>query len=246
VKTSNKTILAVFSCLLIMASCGNRRKTQAVDLNQQVIDSYWANQFEYDYIELRGKATVDVDGKSNNVSLHIKMKKDSILWGRFSLLGFEIAKVKITKDSFFLVNSFANEYMKYDNNYLYSYLGFKTNLGQLQNMLLGNAPFDSGLYKLNADNVQLKANEGIATNTLQLNDIFRTLSSGLNTSDTTQSAHLQYDEYEIVNVKLMPKIVNITVRNPTSPLDVVLNYQIVNTSPITTFPFEIPNGYKRR
>lgn len=245
-KKAIKLTFAVASCLLILSSCGNRNKVKAVDLNKQVIENYWANQFDFDYIELRGKATVDVNGKSNNVSLHIKMKKDSILWGKFSLLGFEIAKVKITKDSFFLVNSFANEYMMYDNNYLYSYLGFKTNLGQLQNLLLGNAPFDSSLYQLNVDNVQLMANEGIATNILQLNDVFRTLSSNLFTPDTTQSAHLQYDEYSNVNLKLMPKIVNISVKNTNAPLDVVLNYQNINTALITTFPFEIPNGYKRR
>ena len=174
------------------------------------------------------------------------MKKDSIIWGKFSLLGFEIAKVMITKDSLFLINSFSNEYMKYDNNYLYSYLGFKTNISQLQNLLLGNAVFDSSLYRLNADNVQLTANEGIATNTLQLNDKIRTLYSNITTPDTTQSADIQYDEYDFVNEKLMPKIVNIKVQNATSPLDVVLNYQNINTSPITTFPFDIPNGYKRR
>ncbi|MEY2924852.1 MAG: hypothetical protein RLZZ337_1400 [Bacteroidota bacterium] len=231
---------------LLFSACGGRKKAQGIDLNKQIVDQYWQSQFDFDCLELRGKATVTAQGKSNNVSLHIKMKQDSILWGKFSLLGFEIAKVMITADSFFLINSFSNEYMMYDNNYLYSYLGFKANLGQLQNILVGNAPFDSALYQLNAENVRLTANEGIATNNLILNDKFRTLSSNVTTPDTTQSADIQYDEYDLVNTKLMPKIVNISVKNATSPLDVVLNYQIVNTSPITTFPCNIPNGYKRR
>lgn len=231
---------------LLSIACKSRKKVKPVDLNTQIVDQYWENQFAFDDLELRGKASIAAQGKTYNVALHVKMKNDSIIWGRFSLLGVEIVKVMITKDSFLLVNNLSNEYMKYDNNYLYSYLGFKTNLSQLQNVLLGNAVFDSGLYKLNADNVQLRGNEGIATNTLKLNDEFRTLYSEITTPDTTQRADIQYDEYVMVNEKLMPKIVNIIVQNTTSPLDVVLNFQIINTSPITTFAFNIPNGYKRR
>jgi hypothetical protein len=195
---------------------------------------------------MRGKASIVKDGKTNNVSMHFKLKKDSILWGRFSLLGFEIGKVLITQDSFYLINTIQNEYMKYDNQYLSEFIGFKAEVGQIQNLLLGNAPFDSSIYKMNKEEMKLEANEGIATNTLTLNSDFRTLLSKIITPDTTQNADIQYDTYEELNNKLMPKNVNISVKNAQQALEVVFNYQVVNSNTITTFPFSIPNGFKRR
>ncbi|MDC1395868.1 DUF4292 domain-containing protein, partial [Bacteroidia bacterium] len=86
----------------------------------------------------------------------------------------------------------------------------------------------------------------LATNTLKINNEIRTFSSKIRTEDSTQSAHIQYDMYEIVNELLMPKIVSIDVKKGTQNLDVVLNYQNVNTNLISTFPFKIPNGFTRR
>ena len=245
-KSRKIALLLMVLTIGVGSGCKSKKGTNAIDLDSQVMQRFWTNQFDYNYLEMRGKASIERDGKTNNVSMHFKMKKDSILWGRFSLLGFEIGKVKITKDSFYLVNSMQSEYMIYDNRFLEEFVGFRAEVGQIQNLLLGNAPFDSTLYKLNADKMQLEASEGIATNTLELNNDFRTLLSKVLTPDTTQKADIQYDTYENLNNKLMPKNVNISIKNSRQALNVVLNYQVVNSNTITTFPFSIPDGYKRR
>ncbi len=244
----NRKIVAFMLVLVvaILTGCKTKKGTNAIDLDAQVMEQFWNNQFDYNYLEMRGKTSIIRDGKTQNVSMHLKMKKDSILWGRFSLFGFEIGRVKITKDSFYLLNTMQSEYMMYDNRYLEQFIGFRAEVGQIQSLLLGNAPFDSAMYKLNKEAMKLEANEGIATNTLELNSDFRTLFSNIVTPDTTQNADIQYDTYEDLNNKLMPKNVNISVKNSQQALNVVLNYQVVNTNTITTFPFSIPNGYKRR
>ncbi|NNJ55561.1 MAG: DUF4292 domain-containing protein [Bacteroidia bacterium] len=243
---SKISFILFFVLFSVISGCRTKKGENAIDLDSQVMERFWNNQFDYNYLEMRGKASIIRDGKTNNVSMHFKMKKDSILWGRFSLFGFEIGRVKITKDSFFLVNSMQSEYMLYDNQYLEEFIGFRAEVGQIQSLLLGNAPFDSSMYALNKEEMKLEANEGIATNTLELNSDFRTLLSNILTPDTTQKADIQYDTYENLNNKLMPKNVNISVKNSRQALDVVLNYQVVNSNTITTFPFSIPNGYKRR
>ncbi len=243
-KISFKIILIICS-ITVISGCRSKKGAKPIDINQQIINNYWTSQFDFDYLELRGKASIESGGKTNNVSMHFRMKKDSIVWGKFSLLGFEIARFLVTPDSFYLRDNMNSQYMKYSNRFLKEFIGFNPEVGQIQNLLLGNAPFGEDLYKLQTNNVSLEAREGIATNNLELNKNFRTLVSRITTPDTTQNAEIQYSEYNVLNDKLMPKNVNINVNNQNQKLGVVLNYQIVNTNTISTFPFSIPGGFKR-
>lgn len=239
-----KTLLFVIFVVAV-SSCKSRKKTISSAVNTETIAKYWSGQMTFENIEARGKATVTMNGKTNNVSMHLKMKKDSVVWGKFSLFGFG-ATVLITQDSFFMVDNINQQYMAYGNSYLDQFLGFKAEVGQVQNLLLGNAVFAPEMYKLNATKDGMVASEGIATNTVDYNEVFRTLFSSIATPDTTQSAEIQYDKYEVFEQSLMPKIVNINVRKGTQRIEAVLNYQNINSNPNITFPFKIPNGYRRK
>ena len=242
---TKSTTIFIITVLILVGGRKSKKKQNSLDLSSEVVNSYWKNQYDYDYLETRGKATVQINGNNQNVSMHLKMKKDSVLWAKFSLFGLGVT-VLIDQDSFFLVNNLSKEYMKYDNSYMNKYLGFKAELGQIQNLLVGNALFDSSLYNLNTRDMSFKANEGIATNILSINELFRTLTSSVATQDTTQYADIQYGAYGGETEPLLPKIVNIHLRKGTIKQDPVLNYQVVSTDRIATFPFKVPNGYIRK
>ncbi len=242
---TKSVILVLVTILMVVGGCKSKKVHSGLDLSSEVVNSYWKNQYDYEYLEARGKATVQINGSNQNVSMHLKMKKDSVLWGRFSLFGMGVT-VLIDQDSFFLMNNLSKEYMKYDNSYLNDFLGFKAELGQIQNLLVGNAVFDSSMYTLDNSDVSFKANEGIATNTLVINELFRTLTSNIGTIDTTQYANIKYDQYGGETEPLLPKVVNIHLRKGDVVQDPVLNYQVVSTSRIASFPFKIPNGFVRK
>lgn len=242
---TKSVILVLVTILMVVGGCKSKKVHSGLDLSSEVVNSYWKNQYDYEYLEARGKATVQINGSNQNVSMHLKMKKDSVLWGRFSLFGMGVT-VLIDQDSFFLMNNLSKEYMKYDNSYLNDFLGFKAELGQIQNLLVGNAVFDSSMYTLDNRDVSFKANEGIATNTLVINELFRTLTSNIGTIDTTQYANIKYDQYGGETEPLLPKVVNIHLRKGDVVQDPVLNYQVVSTSRIASFPFKIPNGFVRK
>ena len=242
---TKSVILVLVTILMVVGGCKSKKVHSGLDLSSEVVNSYWKNQYDYEYLEARGKATVQINGSNQNVSMHLKMKKDSVLWGRFSLFGMGVT-VLIDQDSFFLMNNLSKEYMKYDNSYLNDFLGFKAELGQIQNLLVGNAVFDSSMYTLDNRDVSFKANEGIATNTLVINELFRTLTSNIGTIDTTQYANIKYDQYGGETEPLLPKVVKIHLRKGDVVQDLVLNYQVVSTSRIASFPFKIPNGFVRK
>jgi hypothetical protein len=145
-----------------------------------------------------------------------------------------------------MVNTLSQTYSAYDNSYVNQLLGFKVTITQLQNLLVGNAIFLQKNYRLRSAENQLVGSDGMATNTITMNDVFRTLSSSIETGDTSQRADIQYENYELLGAEQLPKNVVIDVNKGAQNLNVVLNYQNVNTNVITTFPFKIPNGFNRK
>jgi len=245
---SNKLII-LFSLILIGISSGCK-STKIVantmpDPTAESIQSFWKNQYKEDYFEARGKATLVMDGKNTNLALHLKMKKDSLLWAKVSMFGIG-ATVLITQDSFFMINTLNQEYMAYGNNYLYQYLGYKATLSQVQNLLIGNAVFKQNKYRYLPDIKQLNASDGVAVNHIVINEKNRIFRSLVTSQDTTQQAVIQYDAYQNLNNTLIPTLVDLLVQQKTKDLKVILNYQTMSNNIITSFPFSIPSGYRRK
>lgn len=245
---SNKLII-LFSLILIGISSGCK-STKIVantmpDPTAESIQSFWKNQYKEDYFEARGKATLVMDGKNTNLALHLKMKKDSLLWAKVSMFGIG-ATVLITQDSFFMINTLNQEYMAYGNNYLYQYLGYKATLSQVQNLLIGNAVFKQNKYRYLPDIKQLSASDGVAVNHIVINEKNRIFRSLVTSQDTTQQAVIQYDAYQNLNNTLIPTLVDLLVQQKTKDLKVILNYQTMSNNIITSFPFSIPSGYRRK
>lgn len=245
---SNKLII-LFSLILIGISSGCK-STKIVantmpDPTAESIQSFWKNQYKEDYFEARGKATLVMDGKNTNLALHLKMKKDSLLWAKVSMFGIG-ATLLITQDSFFMINTLNQEYMAYGNNYLYQYLGYKATLSQVQNLLIGNAVFKQNKYRYLPDIKQLSASDGVAVNHIVINEKNRIFRSLVTSQDTTQQAVIQYDAYQNLNNTLIPTLVDLLVQQKTKDLKVILNYQTMSNNIITSFPFSIPSGYRRK
>lgn len=98
------------------------------------------NEFKYDW--LSGKAEVQslVDGKEENLDIKLTMKKDSaILVSIRYILGLEVAKVLITKDSVKLVNYINKTYFKGDMNYINEILNADLDFDVVQAVLFGNS-----------------------------------------------------------------------------------------------------------
>ena len=242
----NNLIVLLIIVLSFIGGCKSKRNSSTAEsINAVKVQQFWDDQFDSEYLEARGKASVTLDGGPKNVSMHLKMKKDSLIWGKFSLFGIGVT-VLITPDSFFMVNTLSQTYSAYDNSYVNQLLGFKVTISQLQNLLMGNAVFPLTNYRLRSAENQLVGSDGMATNTISMNDVFRTLSSSIETGDTSQRADIQYENYELLGAKRLPKNVVIDVKKGAQNLNVVLNYQNVNTNVITTFPFRVPNGFNRK
>ncbi len=90
---------------------------------------------------LAGDVDLDYKGQPMNVGASAKIiwHRDSIITARITKLGFiQVGRIKITRDSVFIVNQLQSQYLAESINYLETKYGIPADFKTIQNILLGN------------------------------------------------------------------------------------------------------------
>lgn len=158
------TFLSCFLCfasLLLLPACRHKKKmqkTEAPVVSTAVEDSLngkckldfktaralsrYVRENEFQFTWLYAKANVEstIDGKDESFDIKLSIKKDSaILVSIRYILGLEVAKVLITRDSVKMVNYINKNYFKGDFNYINELLNADLDYDLLQAVLFGNS-----------------------------------------------------------------------------------------------------------
>src|SRR5687768_11701557 len=72
-----------------------------------------ANDLSFNTLSLKAKASLNINGNSNNVTMNIRMQKDEKIWVSITAIaGIEVARALITPDSIKVRNNFQSVYLK--------------------------------------------------------------------------------------------------------------------------------------
>ena len=208
------------------------------------------NSFHSNYFSCRAKTDYRKAGEHQNLTLNLKMKKDSIIWVSVTaIMGLEAARILITPDSIKVMDRINKEYLARDFNFLTRYTNCKLTISQLQNILLGNHLFPAENYFL------LKNESGLVNATAEINkvenfleisgDNYRVKSSLLTNLVTMQKMKVDYDEFSEVEKKMVPNKLEINVKSNNEEMKISMNYSNISTSEIESFPFSVPASYER-
>jgi hypothetical protein len=159
--TSLKLIAFVFILLNMLASCKHKKKMQKTENLATVntpedsstikckLDYKTAkalaryvkeNEFAFNWISAKANVESVIDEKEENFDIKLSVRKDSaILVSVRYLLGIEVAKVFITKDTVIFVNYINRNYFKGDFNNINSMLNADLDYDMLQAVLFGNS-----------------------------------------------------------------------------------------------------------
>ncbi|MEP7170148.1 MAG: DUF4292 domain-containing protein, partial [Bacteroidota bacterium] len=139
-----------FFTILFLSSCNLFRKTEkpivikhnrkledrtADELLKAINDSSFSAEW------INGKASVesDIEGKTNSFDISLRIKKDSIIWISISpLLGIEVARVLITKDSIKFMDRFHKKFQVSNYDFLNDLLKMNLDFEIVQGILTGN------------------------------------------------------------------------------------------------------------
>ncbi len=205
------------------------------------------------------KAKLDFEDGENDFKARadIRMRKDSLIWIRISVLSFEGLRLKATKDSVHIIDYQKKEYLKLDYKSMSEMLQFDINYILLQNVILGEIP----LPKLPINSIVVVDNQ----------QVIRQISTRINAdnyvnkthnriekvvakeNNTTNALEISYTKFEADNSLKKPfantilALLNYKGANKehNTKIDIEYKkYKFLDTA--LEFPFKVPESYKKR
>lgn len=142
---SRKTNIAILllSIALLASACSARKK---------VIQPASPQSFEW----LTAKLDIQVEGNGlsfDDLSGQLRMRKDSLVWVSVTAMGVEMARMKVSTDSVWVINRMGKTYLAEPVDTVSNQLGISLSLPLVQALLLDN---NEGLAPSEGQTVQLK------------------------------------------------------------------------------------------
>lgn len=141
-----------------LSSCKHKKKTQKTETPVAVEDTLIGkcrldyksaktlskhvkeNEFRFDWVSAKANVQSLVEDKEENFDIKVSIRKDSAMLVSIQyLLGLQVAKVLITKDSVKFVDYVHKTYFKGDFNYINDLLNADLDFDLLQAVLFGNS-----------------------------------------------------------------------------------------------------------
>lgn len=261
-----KHILFLLAVLVIMtaSSCTSLRRPLNEMGSEALISKSKDKHFEYDYFI----TDFNLNFSGVNVSAvtgQLRMKKDEVIWVRASSLGFEVARIKITPDSVFIINRTDKTYIEQPiENFVKSYY-FNTGMTpfeMLQSVIMGDMTlvYDPAFYKTSVDSREYKiqTTRRVKAYERQMNDDNAVLQSiwieprnyrvtrmemkGLEERDRLKAKYSSFEDVEQQRMATHIEILYISDKKNT----VTIDYLNPETGLEFDFPFKVPKKYQKQ
>ncbi|MFM8835194.1 MAG: DUF4292 domain-containing protein [Cytophagales bacterium] len=212
---------------------------------------------EIDFEYLHGKARLSYrdNTREREVKANIRIRKDSVIWMTFSVIGVQGGKALINKDSITIVSSVDKEYYVFDYAELSKRFNFQIDYFVIQNAMLGNLVMPKiSENKITSDDTYnlLNQQQGSVSIKNQINKISKKIEQvALNESATGNSLKIDYANFQPVGNKLFPykSVIDILYKSVKGLVNntIVIEYSKAEVGDKELrFPFKIPQRYDRR
>ena len=249
------SVAALYSCKakkqLVTRTADSSATAPAKTVNPVMakIDAVKAKQTAFTTFSGRAKTKLTIDGKSNDVTLNIRIQKDKKIWVSITaLLGLEVARALITPDSIQVVNKFQSVYIKKPFSFIYNYASRQVNYQTVEALLVGNA-----INELLNENGQLQQGaNGNTTITGNLQGLIYNLLIGpdqkvtqtsLTNAAARQSLRVGNSQFIEADNRIIPSHISITSAVSNKNIQAELEYNRTEFNRPLDFPFSIPGGF---
>jgi len=250
------TKLACFlSLLMIFSSCKSIKKITGVKTDElspaKVQQQMIQNQVQADWLTAKAKLGFEGLGQKMGATSTIKLRKDSLLWMNVKKLGFEVARVQVTKDSVFVLNRLTNEFLAKDLDYLERQYNLPADFNTLQALILGNPIFfvNRNLKLENTPEAyHLFATEGSKVNDFWLSpgNFLLNKMSFEDKSSRRSLALLLQDYTETSDNQNFSYLRNVDLNSQeTGQVNIEISFSKVVLNEPTAFRFDVPKRYTR-
>lgn len=212
-------------------------------------------EIDFEYFQGKARMILRDSKKEREVKANIRVRKDSVIWMTFSVIGVQGGKALINKDSITIVSNVDKEYYVFEYSELTNRYNFPINYNVIQNALLGNLiqerkdddsiVQESSLFILKQQSGTVSVTNFVNAASMKIEKV------EMKEEDTSNSLVMNYSNFQPVGDKVFPY--NGTINLFYKALSGLLNTTIIfeyNKAEVgdkeLKFPFNIPKRYARR
>jgi hypothetical protein len=212
---------------------------------------------EIDFEYLHGKARLNFrdNTKEREVKANIRIRKDSVIWMTFSVIGVQGGKALINKDSITIVSTVVKEYYVFDYPELSRRFNFKIDFQVIQSAMLGNLVMAKGASdEINVEEKYNRLNQ--KQGSINIKNLINKESKKLELVELSETStgnmiRLDYSDFQPVGDKLFPfkGVIELLYKTQKGVVNntIVFEYSKAEVGDKELrFPFNIPKRYDRR
>ncbi len=220
-----------------------------------VVKTVDVEEIDFGYMHGKARMVYKDEKKEREVKAHIRVRKDSVIWMNFTVVGMQGGKALINKDSITIVSTVAREYYVFDYEEISKKFHFNVNYRVLEAAILGNL-----IQKKNGDDVitqdgafdVLTQAQGEVRIKNSINRITKKIEKvELVEPASGNSLNVQYTNFQPLGDRTFPYngVINIMYNTINGVLSNTINVEF-NKAEVgdkeLKFPFNIPRKYDRR
>ena len=249
--------IAILAAVVLMMSCKSKAVVAEANVNathltaNKIIEKYYNNKNNFSTLYIKSNARYADDKQTQNVTAEIKIKKDEQILISVRFLGITMAKALITPTSVNYYEKISGSYFEGNFSGLSQWLGTDLDFNKIQNMLLGNAIDDltKGNYTESLTDQTYRLDD-VSNNNTKKSFFFDSDKFLVKRQEITQTAEnriikVAYSDRKVYKEATLPFKVLINTLQKKGKTEIDLDYNTVSFNEELSFPYSVPNGYKR-
>jgi hypothetical protein len=244
-------LVFMISCKPKLAVVTEAAKTETFLTANKIIENHYNNKKNFSTLYIKSDVRYADEKQTQNVTAEIKIKKDEQILISIRFLGITMAKAMITPTAVNYYEKINGSYFEGDFSSLSQWLGTDLDFNKIQNMLLGEALDDlkkgkytqslvEQLYKL--DDV---SNENTKKTFFLDSNTFLIKRQEIKQTAEERMIQVTYSDSKMYNETTLPSSVLINTFQPKGKTEINLDYNTITFNEELSFPYSVPNGYKR-
>ena len=212
-------------------------------------------EIDFDYFQGKARMILRDANKEREVKANIRIRKDSVIWMTFSVIGVQGGKALIDKDSITIVSTVDKEYYVFPYSELSKRFQFDINFDVVQAAMLGNPIIprteedevvqESSMYLLKQEQADVDVVNYINAASMKIEKVEMKEDQSMN------SLVINYSNFQPVGDKIFPYngTINLFYKTVSGLLNTTIIFEY-NKAEVgdkeLRFPFNIPKRYARR
>jgi len=244
--------LIIIAFTLLLPACSKKVLPTAVTPPSPTLE---IQEIDFEYFHGKARMVFRDDKKEREVKANIRIRKDSVIWMTFSVIGVQGGKALINHDSVTVVSTVDKEYYVFDYKELSARFNFEVSYYTIQAAILGNliSPrSDNDIITPGPSFNHLAQQRGTVSVINFINAASRKLEKvEMKEANTSNSIAINYSNFQPVGDKFFPFNGGININYKTSKglvnTSITLEYNKAEVgNKELKFPFNIPRKYDRR